>query len=90
MAFSALSFYFVIIVPLQGYDEPKVSLIQTPSLVRLLLTVHNLAGDLTTRLNEFINYYNTQRYHESLNNLTPEGVSIGRGQTALNRRMRIK
>ena len=41
MAFSALSFCFVIIVPLQGYDEPNVSLIQTPSLVRLLLTVHN-------------------------------------------------
>lgn len=30
------------------------------------------------------------RYHESLNNLTPEDVYTGRGQTVLNRRWRIK
>ncbi len=40
IAFSALSFFLVIIVPLAGNDEPKVSLIQTPGLVRLLLTAH--------------------------------------------------
>jgi hypothetical protein len=38
MAFSALSFCFFIIVPLQSYDEPNVSLIQTPGFVRLSLT----------------------------------------------------
>ena len=38
MAFSALSFFFVIIVPLLSYDEPNVSLIQTTQLVRVLLT----------------------------------------------------
>jgi hypothetical protein len=37
-----------------------------------------------------INNYNTQRYHESLNNLTREDVYTGRGQTVLNRRMKIK
>jgi hypothetical protein len=41
IAFSALSFFFVIIVPLQGNDESNVSLIQTAYLVRLLLTGHN-------------------------------------------------
>jgi len=35
-------------------------------------------------------YYNTERYHESLKNLTPEDVYTGRGQTVLNRRRRIK
>jgi hypothetical protein len=44
MAFSALSFFFVIIVPLQGNDESNVSLIQTACLVRLPLTAHN-SGD---------------------------------------------
>jgi putative transposase len=34
--------------------------------------------------------HNTKRYHESLNNLTPEDVYTGRGQTVLNRRRRIK
>src|SRR6056300_495786 len=41
IAFSALSFFFVIIVPLQGNDESNVSLIQTAWLVRLLLTAHS-------------------------------------------------
>jgi hypothetical protein len=40
MAFSALSFFFVIIVPLLSYDEPNVSLIQNPSFVRLSLTAN--------------------------------------------------
>ena len=38
----------------------------------------------------FVHYYNTERYHESLNNLTPADVYTGRGQTVLNRRRRIK
>src|SRR5210317_993838 len=42
IAFSALSFFFVIIVPLQGNDESNVSLIQTACLVRLPLTAHSL------------------------------------------------
>jgi hypothetical protein len=39
----ALSFFFVIIVPLLSYDEPKHSLIQTPRLVRLSLTANSLS-----------------------------------------------
>ena len=41
MAFSVLSFFLVIIVPLWSDDEPKVSLIQTPQLVRVSLTGNN-------------------------------------------------
>jgi hypothetical protein len=41
MAFSALSFLLRITVPLRSYDEPNVSLIQTPRLVRLSLTANN-------------------------------------------------
>jgi hypothetical protein len=48
MALSALSFCFVSIVPLQSYDEPIVSLIQTPRFVRLSLT-GNSADTLALR-----------------------------------------
>jgi putative transposase len=41
-------------------------------------------------LDEFVNYYNTERYHESLDNLTPEDVYTGREQSILERRRRIK
>ena len=57
---------------------------------QVLLENYYLPGDLKARLGEFIEYYNTERYHESLNNLTPEDVYTGRGQTVLNRRMKIK
>ncbi len=57
---------------------------------QVLLENYYLPGDLKARIGEFVNYYNTQRYHESLNNLTPEDVYTGRGQTVLNRRRRIK
>jgi putative transposase len=45
-----------------------------------------LPGQLEARLAEFVNYYNTRRYHESLLNLTPADVYRGRGQSILKRR----
>ena len=57
---------------------------------QVLLENYYLPGDLKARIGEFVDYYNTKRYHESLNNLTPEDVYTGRGQTVLNRRRRIK
>ena len=57
---------------------------------QVLLENYYLPGDLKARIGEFVNYYNTERYHESLSNLTPEDVYTGRGQTVLNRRRKIK
>ena len=39
---------------------------------------------------KFLDYYNHERYHESLNNLTPADVYYGRGQQVLERREQIK
>jgi putative transposase len=39
---------------------------------------------------DFVVYYNTQRYHESLDNLTPEDVYLGRTQAVLTQREYIK
>jgi len=57
---------------------------------QVLLENYYLPGDLKARIGEFVNYYNTERYHESLDNLTPEDVYTGRGQTVLSRRRTIK
>jgi putative transposase len=48
---------------------------------QILLDNYYLPGQLEARLAEFVDYYNSRRYHESLNNLSPADVYFGRGQT---------
>ncbi len=57
---------------------------------RILLENYYLPGDLEAQIDAFVSYYNHQRYHESLKNLTPADVYFGRGQTILLKRERIK
>jgi transposase InsO family protein/transposase-like protein len=57
---------------------------------RILLENYYLPGDLEAQIEAFVSYYNHQRYHESLKNLTPADVYFGRGQTILLKRERIK
>lgn len=57
---------------------------------KILLENYYLPSELEARIDEFINHYNTRRYHESLNNLTPEDVWLGRGNDILEQRRRIK
>jgi hypothetical protein len=38
----------------------------------VLLENDCLPGDLKARISAFVDYYNTERCHERLNNLTPE------------------
>lgn len=46
--------------------------------------------ELVDAIDNFVNYYNHKRYHESLNNLTPADVYFGRQEQILRRRERIK
>ncbi len=57
---------------------------------RILLENYYLPGDLEQKIEEFVTHYNTRRYHESLNNLTPEDVWLGRGESILQQRRKIK
>ena len=47
-------------------------------------------GELEAAIGGFVAYYNNERYHESLNNLTPADVYYGRGESILARRQQIK
>ena len=57
---------------------------------RILLENSYLPGDLEQRIAAFVTYYNHDRYHESLDNLTPADVYFGRGRAILEERKRIK
>jgi len=57
---------------------------------RILLENYFLPGDLETQIEAFVDHYNHQRYHESLNNVTPADVYFGRDKTILKQRERIK
>jgi putative transposase len=57
---------------------------------RILLDNSYLPSDLEQRIAAFVTHYNHDRYHESLENLTPADVYFGRGQTILEERNRIK
>jgi putative transposase len=57
---------------------------------QILLNHYYLPGELQEQLQHFVNYYNHERYHESLDNLTPADVFYGRGQAILDQREKIK
>jgi transposase InsO family protein len=57
---------------------------------RILLENYYLPGALERQVAAFVEHYNHGRYHESLGNLTPADVYLGRGEAILLERERIK
>ena len=57
---------------------------------RILLENYFLPADLEARIEAFVDYYNHQRYHESLNNVTPADAYFGRAEAIIQQRERIK
>jgi transposase InsO family protein len=56
----------------------------------ILLQKYYLPWELEREIHRFIEYYNNERYHESINNLIPKDVFYGKGMEILTRRDRIK
>ena len=57
---------------------------------RVLLENYFMPGDLEQNIKAFIEHYNHQRYHESINNLIPADVYFGRDSQILEERRNIK
>ena len=57
---------------------------------RILLENYFLPGDLERQIEAFVEHYNHQRYHESLNNVTPADAYFGRAEAIIEKRERIK
>lgn len=57
---------------------------------RILLENDFLPGDLEAQIKAFVRHDNHQRYHESINNVTPADVYFGRNKEILKQRKKIK
>ncbi len=57
---------------------------------RILLDNYYLPGALEEEIRRFVDYYNNERVHESLDNVTPADVYFGRRVKILDQRERIK
>lgn len=57
---------------------------------RVLLENYYMPGDLQQQIAAFVEYYNNQRYHESLGNVTPADVWFRRDKAILKNRKKIK
>lgn len=57
---------------------------------RSLLENYFLPGDLKAHIAAFVGHYNHQRYHETMNNVTPADVYTGRGHKILLEREKVK
>jgi transposase InsO family protein len=57
---------------------------------RMLVENYFLPGDLEAQIKAFVEYYNHQRYHESLNNVTPADAYFGSAASIIKKRERIK
>ena len=56
----------------------------------LLLEHYYSPDELRQRVAEWVDYYNHQRYHESLDNVTPADMYWGRYDQILTKRQKIK
>lgn len=76
--------------PLHPQTQGKIERYHRSIKSVVLLDNYYCPEQLEEAIGHYVEYYNTRRYHESLDNLTPEDVYLGRGEKILKQRQKIK
>ena len=66
--------------PYQPQTQGKIERWQSSMKNQILLSHYYFPSELEEQLQRFVSYYNHERYHESLDNVTPADVFYGRGE----------
>ena len=77
-------------VPYHLQTQNKIARWQQTLKNRVLLKNYSLLGDLQASIEAFVTRYNHERYHDSLNNVTPADIYFGRDKINLLEKERIK
>jgi len=57
---------------------------------KVKLVTWSAPSPLAAEINDFINYYNSKRYHEALGNVAPDDVYYGRREAIIKKRKEVK
>jgi len=76
--------------PFHPQTQGKIERYHRSMKIVLLQDNHFSTEDLEKDIRAWVNYYNNERYHESLDNLTPADVYFGRAEQRLRERADIK
>ncbi len=76
--------------PFHPQTQGKIERYHRSMKIVLLLDNHFSPEDLEKDIRAWVNYYNNERYHESLDNLTPADIYYGRAEQRLRERADIK
>lgn len=76
--------------PLHPQTQGKIERYHRSIKSVVLLDNYYCPEQLVCAIDQYVRYYNTECYHESLDNLTPEDVYLGRGERIIKERQKIK